>query len=137
MKLKTKTIYIYYDYPIIFSATNEFGKVFICLFADETASCLRYICSEVSVSLLENIENNKIDIRSVFEKTEKIYSLIINAQSEESIEAIEINEDISHILPEKDFFIGSQEGISNQTINNIYPDIPVTHFAVASPLPRV
>jgi hypothetical protein len=35
MKLKTNTVYIYYDFPIIFSATNEKGDVFIGLFADE------------------------------------------------------------------------------------------------------
>jgi len=109
MKLKTGNIYIYYDFPIIFSATNEEGNIFICLFANETDSCLRYLCREVSSSLFADLENNRIDIRSIFESSEKIYSIILNAQSEEQIEAVETTENISSFLPDKDLYIGGQE----------------------------
>ena len=51
MKLKTGTVYIYYDFPVIFSATNEGGGIFICLFADEEDTYLRYFCREVSASI--------------------------------------------------------------------------------------
>lgn len=109
MKLKTGTVYIYYDYPIVFSAINEEGNIFICLFAKETDFHLKYLCKEVSSSLLADLENNKKDIRSFFELPGKLYSLSLNAQSEEPVEIIETTEDTTSILPEKDFFIGSRE----------------------------
>ena len=116
MKLKTGTIYIYYDFPIIFSATNEEGIIFICLFAEEADSCLKYFCKEVSFSLLADLENNKNDIRSIFETPGKLYSFNLNAQSEEPIEVIETTEDITPYLPEKDFYIGNQEITTFQTM---------------------
>jgi hypothetical protein len=108
MKLKTETIYVYYDFPIVFSATNESDNIFICLFANEEDSHLRYFCREVSASILADLENNQNDIRSVFESPGKQYCLCLNAQSEEPIEAVETTEDITPFLPEKDFFIGGQ-----------------------------
>ena len=103
MKLKTGTVYIYYNFPIIFSATNESGGIFICLFTDEEDTYLRYFCREVSASLLADLENNQKDIRSIFEPPGKLYSLCLNAHSEELVEAVEITEDITPFLPEKDF----------------------------------
>jgi len=115
MKLKTETVYIYYDFPIIFSATNEGGGIFICLFADEEDTYLRYFCREVSASILADLENNQKDIRSIFETPGKLYSLCLNAHSEEPVEAVETTEDITPFLPEKDFFIGVHENRTPQT----------------------
>ncbi|MCL2184319.1 MAG: hypothetical protein FWB86_00480 [Treponema sp.] len=126
MKLKTGTVYIHYDFPVIFSATNEEGNIFICLFANETNSCLRYLCREVSSSLFADLENNKKDIRSIFENSEKLYSITLNAQSEEPIEAVETTEDISSFLPDKDLFIGNREGGTSKPI-----DIPSYSYATA------
>jgi len=109
MKLKTGTIYIYYDFPIIFSATNESGSIFIYLFANGENSHLRYFCREISASILKDLENNQKDIRSIFESPGVRYNLCLNEQSEEPIEVKETIEDITPFLPEKDFFIGSQE----------------------------
>ena len=120
MKLKTGTIYIHYDFPIIFSATNEEGNIFICLFANEKNSGIKYFCKEVSSSLLADLENNRKDIRTIFEKPEKLYSISLNAQSEEPIEAVETTEDITAILPEKDLFIGNRESGTSKPI-----DIPL------------
>jgi hypothetical protein len=106
MRLKTKTVYIYYDFPIIFSATNEENDIFICLFADETDSHLKYLCKQVSFAIFMDLEGNKKDIRSIFEQPGKLYSLCLNAQSEEPIEAVETSEDSTPFLPEKDLFIG-------------------------------
>jgi len=116
MKLKTGTIYIYYDFPIIFSATNEEGNIFICLFAEETDSHLRYFCRVVSVSTLFDLENDRKDIRSVFESPGKQFCICLNSQSEEPIEAIETTDDITPFLPEKDFFIGGHESRTHQTM---------------------
>jgi len=121
MKIKTKNIYVYYDYPIIFSAANESGSIFICLFTDEEGSRLRYICREISASILVDLENNQKDIRSIFESPGKLYNISLNAQSEEPLEAIESTEDITSFLPEKDFFIGSQESRTHQKIK-LYQD---------------
>jgi len=118
MKLKTGTIYFYNDYPIIFSATNAEGNIFICLFADESNSHLRYFCRVISTSTLFDLESNRKDIRSIFENPGKLYSLCLNAQSEEPIEAIETTEDITPFLPEKDFFIGGQEKAILQTMKH-------------------
>jgi hypothetical protein len=106
MKLKLKNIYIHYDYPIIFSATNEDGNTLICLFVNEEESHLKYICKDVSSSIIADLEDNRKDIRSVFKSPGKLYSFILNAQSEEPINAIETTEDITSFLPEEDFFIG-------------------------------
>ena len=114
MKLKTGTIYVYYDFQIIFSATNESGSVFICLFADEEGSHLRYLCREISTSILVDLENNQKDIRSIFENPGKLYNLCLNDQSEEPIDAVETAENITPFLPEKDFFIGNQESRTPQ-----------------------
>ena len=121
MKLKTGTVYIYYNYPIIFSATNEDGGVFICLFADEEDSHLRYFCKEVSVSIITNLENNQKDIRSIFESPGKRYILCLNAHSEEPVEAVETTEDITPFLPENGFFIGSYENTTLKTMK-LYQD---------------
>jgi hypothetical protein len=114
MKLKTRTVYVYYDFPIIFSATDEEGDIFICLFADETDSYFKYFCREVSFSLLKDLECNKRDIRSIFESPGKLYTLCLNAQSEEPVEAVETSEDITSLLPEKGFFIGIHESKTPQ-----------------------
>jgi len=126
MKLKTGTIYIHYDFPIIFSAANEEGNLFICLYAEEADSGLRYLCREVSSSLLADLENNRKDIRSIFEKPGKLYSLSLNAQSEEPIEVVETTEDITSILPERDFYIGNRESNVSKPI-----DIPSYSYATA------
>ena len=110
MKLKTRTIYINYDFPIVFSATNEKGNYFVCLFADETDTYLRYFCMEVSSFVLADLEDNQRDIRSIFENHGKLYSLCLNAQSEGI--AVETTEDITPFLPEKDLFIGTNERIT-------------------------
>ena len=122
MKLNARNIYIHYDFPIVFSATNEKGNVFICLFADETDSHLKYFCREISASLLMDLEDNRKDMRSVFENPGKLYSFYLNAQSEEPVEAVETSEDITSLLPEKDFFIGKRKNKISQTPNMIIPE---------------
>jgi hypothetical protein len=99
MKLKIKDVYIYYDFPIIFSAGNEEGDTFICLFAEETDSHLRYICVKIPQATLFELENNQMDMRAVFENSGKVFNLLLNAQSEESIEVFEALEDITSFLP--------------------------------------
>lgn len=122
MKLKTGTIYVYYDFPIVFSAKNEEGDIFVCLFADETDTHLRYFCREVSFSVLAALESNRMDVRSVFESYGKLYALCLNAQSEERVEAVETFEDIAPFLPEKGFFLGGGEGKMPQAIH-----FPIRH----------
>jgi hypothetical protein len=120
VKFKTRTVYIYYDYPIIFSAVNEEGNLFIFLFANEENSNLRYLCREISSSMHADLENNQKDIRSIFESPGKLYSLYLNAYSEEPIEVVETTENITPFLPEKDFFIGVHESKTSQIIKLYY-----------------
>jgi hypothetical protein len=147
MKLKTRTVYIYYDFPIIFSATNEEGNIFICFFADESDSCLKYFCKEISYSILTDLENNRKDIRSIFENPGKLYSFNLNAQSEEPVEAVETSEAITQFLPEKDLFIGGAYKsetpqtivISNQSHLiefNFNFDNSLSDYYIESPMPR-
>jgi hypothetical protein len=110
MKLKTGNIYIYYDFSIIFSATNEGGSIFICFFADEEESHLRYFCREVSASILAGLESNQKDIGSIFESPGKLYSLCLNANSEEPLDAVETTEDITPLIfPKKASFSESMK----------------------------
>jgi len=111
MNLTIKETYLYYDLPIIFSAVNEADNLFICLFVDETDSCLRYVCVQVSQSTLTGLENSQKDIRAIFEYPEfgEVYSLLLNNQSEDVIEAAIISEDITQFLPDEGLFIGSRE----------------------------
>jgi len=116
MKLRTRTIYINYDHPIVFSATNEKGSYFVCLFMNETEAYLKYLCREVSSFVLADLEDNRKDLRSVFENPGKLYHLCLNSKSEEPVEAVETTEDIAPFLPEKDLFIGNHERITPQII---------------------
>jgi hypothetical protein len=111
MNLTIKKTYLYYDLPLIFSAVNEANNPFICLFVDETDSCLRYVCVQVSQSTLTGLENSQKDIRAIFEYPEfgEVYSLLLNNQSEDVIEAAIISEDITQFLPDEGLFIGSRE----------------------------
>jgi hypothetical protein len=117
MKLKLNETYIYYDFPILFSALDEGGNAFICLFAEETDSHLRYICVQISQSAFMELEHNQRDIRSLFVHSEKVFNLFLNAESEEPVEVVETQEDITPFIPEKDLFIGKiQEEIAQSVI---------------------
>jgi hypothetical protein len=105
MKIKLNEIYIYYDFPILFTALDESDNTFICLFAEETDSHLRYICVPLSQSAFMELERNDYDmnyIRSIFANSTKVFNLMLNAESEEPVEIIEIQEDITPFLPEKE-----------------------------------
>jgi len=123
MKLKTGTVYAYYDFPIVFSATSDEGSVFVCLIAEETDLHLRYLCKEVSPSTLVDLENNRRDIRSVFAPPGNLYSLCLNAGSEDLVEALETFEDITPFLPEEGFFIGPTG--KSRTAQDIAMPMPV------------
>jgi hypothetical protein len=125
MKLKIKAVYIYYDFPIIFSASNEEGGIFICLFAEETGSHLRYICVEVSPTILFELENNQKDVRTIFENSGKVFNLLLNAQSEEPVEISETLDDITTFLPDEGLFIGNSQEIESVTTVRI-SILPVT-----------
>jgi hypothetical protein len=105
---------------MIFSATNEEGNIFICLFADEDNSNLKYFCREVSTSFLMDLENNRKDVRSIFENPEKLYIFYINNKSEEPIEATETSIDITPFLPDKDLFIGGNNNQSSSSTEYQY-----------------
>jgi hypothetical protein len=105
MKLKVNEIYIYYDFPIVFSALDESGNDFLCNYVETTSSHLRYICVPVSPSTLVALEQNKQDLRSLYSDSEKVYNLLLNNESEEFMEVSETKEDITPFLPEKDFYL--------------------------------
>jgi hypothetical protein len=110
MKLKLDKTYIHYDFPVIFSALNEDNNIFMCLFSEETDSHLRYLCVPISQTVLTELEYNKRDIRSIFVNPKKVFNLLLNAQSEEPMDTVEISEDITSFLPEKGLFIGEPQG---------------------------
>jgi hypothetical protein len=120
MDLKTEEIYIYYDIPLVFSAKNvETGDIFMCLFVDESDSCIKYLGTQVSEQTLRDLECNKKDIRSVFESPGKKYCILFHDKSPDSsdrVEALESSEDITPFLPEEGLFIGGQENKAPQGI---------------------
>jgi hypothetical protein len=124
MKLTIKDVYIYYDFPIVFSAGNEKGDTFICLFAEETDSNLRYICVKVSQTILFELENNQKDMRTVFEHSERVFNLLLNAQSEEPVEISEALENITLFLPDEGLFIG--KSLKIETVPAVSIPIPPT-----------
>jgi hypothetical protein len=81
----------------------------MCLFSEETDSHLRYLCVSISQTILRELEYNKRDIRSIFVNPEKVFNLLLNAQSEEPVEAVEISEDITPFLPEENLFVGESQ----------------------------
>jgi hypothetical protein len=122
MRLKPNETYIYYDFPILFSAFDEDGNIFICLFAKETNSHIRYICVPVSQSTFTELEHNQRDIKSLFVYPEKLFNLLLNIESEDPMEAVETQEDITPFLPEEDLFIGkSREEESSQSVKFVLP----------------
>jgi hypothetical protein len=98
MKLKLNEILVYYDFPILFSATDESDNNFICSFVEETTSHIRYICTNISKSELKELENNVIDIRPIFINSDKIFNLLLNSESQEIMEVVETKEDITQFL---------------------------------------
>jgi hypothetical protein len=135
MKLKIKEVYIYYDFPIIFSAGNEEGDTFICLFAEETDSHLRYVCVKISPITLFELENNQKDVRGVFENQGTVFNLLLNAQSEEPVEISVALGDITPFLPDEGLFIGKSQEI--ETVQTISISIPAdnTDYLSTSTLP--
>ncbi|MDR1286538.1 MAG: hypothetical protein LBK08_02920 [Treponema sp.] len=122
MRLKVNETYIYYDFPIIFSALDEGGNAFICLFAEETDLHLKYICVQISQTTLMELEHNWRDIRSLFVHPEKVFNLLLNAKSEEPVDVVETSEDITPFLPEEDLFIGkSREEEVSQSVKFVLP----------------
>jgi hypothetical protein len=122
MKLKAEKIYIYYDVPIVFSASNrENDDIFICLFADETDASIKYHCAPVSRDILGELERNEKDVRSVFESPGKKYSVLVNANSRDNLEAIEFAEDVTPFLPEDGLFIG---GLESEAVQEIPVSVP-------------
>jgi hypothetical protein len=107
--IKIKEIYLYYDFPIIFFAVNETGDTFICLFAEEKTTNLRYICTKIDPEIIPELENNTIDIRTVFKNSTKFFNLLLNSQSKEPIKISETFESIISFLPEDKIYIGDLE----------------------------
>jgi hypothetical protein len=106
-------VFIYYDFPIVFSARNEQDDIFLCLFADETESALRYICTEIPPSARLGLQSNAVDVRSIFEHPAgRIFNLSLNAQSQEPMAAVETEEDITPFLPDPGLFIGDMVSIN-------------------------
>jgi hypothetical protein len=111
MKLRKKDIYDYYDIPLLYSAVDEKNNIFICLYADESETAIRYICTQVSSATLKQLEHNDKDIRALFEIPEFkiLYTVYLNNESEKSAEAIETTEDITRFLPDQGLFIGKDD----------------------------
>ncbi|GHV04714.1 hypothetical protein FACS189485_10600 [Spirochaetia bacterium] len=116
MKLRTSEVFIYYDFPLVFSSKGEDGKDFLCIFIEETKDNLRYLCAPVSPVTLMKLQHNDKDVRSVFEYKEgTILNLLLNAESEEPVEATETEEDISRFLPDEGLFIGPDNSKAPQS----------------------
>jgi hypothetical protein len=70
------------------------------------------------------LDHNQRDIRSLFIRPEKVFNLLLNAESEEPVEVVETQDDITLFLPEKDLFIGkSQEEIAQPVIAEMLDEI--------------
>jgi hypothetical protein len=112
MKIKIDEIYIYYDFPVIFSALDEEKNTFICLFIEEIDSRLKYICTKVSNITFMKLKNNKRDIRSIFKRSRKIYSFLLDGKSKEPMKITRTTENINRFITDKSLFIGEEKIVS-------------------------
>lgn len=69
-KLEIKTVYVYYDFPCLFSCVNEYGKIYIALFVGETEYEFKWYYVNVSLERLSIIESGEMDFRDAFKNTE-------------------------------------------------------------------
>lgn len=62
--------YDYFNRSLLFSCRNSAGEIFLAVWVKETEDCEIYLCTPISQSMLEAVENGKIDVRDAFLKSE-------------------------------------------------------------------
>lgn len=68
--LETIREYDYFNRSLLFSCRNSAGEIFLAVWVQETEDFEIYLCTPISQSRLEAVENGKIDVRNAFLKSE-------------------------------------------------------------------
>ena len=109
MKLHTEKIIEWYDYPVVFIASDESGnQKFICVFYKEEHDSIHYIVSPLSSTELINLMLNYVDLRTHFLTKLPLLSECILKDDENSFFETKKIKNISlDILPAENIFIGT------------------------------
>ncbi len=64
--LELRSVYLYYDAPVLFSARNRSGTLFIVVWADKTDRDEMWLFCPISQRRLKALEQQQLDVRSAF-----------------------------------------------------------------------
>jgi len=99
----------YCDGPVLFSAVDTVGELYLCsaFAADENTT--HYLCLPISKRRLDSFKAAKIDLRSIYEEPEipAFYELVATDCEEGELEARLLPEDfpIADKLPESGYYV--------------------------------
>lgn len=105
-QLYTKKILITFDIPVLFVCTDEQEHLFLCLNVDSDTGLT--VIAETSKQMLEDMEQCRIPMETVFREAEKGELLLVwYDKDEEKIEckAENVKEIPADMLPERDVFL--------------------------------
>lgn len=122
-KLKAVEILDYYDYPLLFVAEDKTTQPFVCLLVNESDS-LEYLVVKSSFNDIEQMKQNKKDIRSIFEHPNDniYYSAKLNSETDEWFEITSVpQQEICGYFPERGVFLSENTVLPKQeTLQSIY-----------------
>ncbi len=118
MKLHTVKVIEWYDYPVVFIASNESGnQKFLCVFYKEEKNSIHYIVSPLSSTELIKLMFNYLDLRTHFlTKLPFLYECILKDDENSFFEIKRIKNISLDILPAENIFIGTLPKIEDYEI---------------------
>ncbi|XWK85736.1 MAG: DUF6575 domain-containing protein [Phormidium sp.] len=87
--LETIKEYYYFNRSLLFSCHNSAGEIFLAVWVKETEDFEIYLCTPISLSRLEAVENGKIDVRDAFLKSESGFVYEVKIPHENQPDLIE------------------------------------------------
>lgn len=114
--LKPEKVLIYYDGPLSYTMRGR-KRLFYVHWIDENHECTSEIARSINPSQMDDLESNKIDLRSFILEGKPLY-LIKRYFHTNKIEAFEINpETINDCLPNPGVFLDLQRDDDNVNHN--------------------
>lgn len=109
MKLHIVKVIEWYDYPVIFIASDESGnQKFLCVFSKEEKNSIHYIVSPISSTELIKLMFNYLDLRTHFlTKLPFLYECFLKDDEDSSFEIKRIKNISFDTLPVENIFIGT------------------------------
>lgn len=107
--LYLKSIYLFFEEPILFLCTNEYGTKFLCL-CSEFREVYRWIVTEVDNPILKQMISNELSTYEVFQKaTGKKYIINWNGyeNDKENVQCVNFKDIPELDLPEPNVFLDS------------------------------